>query len=210
MMEKRNWLMTLGALAIVVSMFSGSALAYLEVNHSYHWENESDRSQGNGYSINLEIWNHWDYPIEINNVGIHMDWQQPGEYDYDMNTAWLDPETSYGATFFIYIPVDAYIGDHNYNIQIEYRAYQVDITTDESWPVEGWDFFVEPANGGGDDGDDGDGDDGSEGIFGNGGMSIDWESIDAGIPASVLSLLFVALFIGIIVVMPVVYFLTKD
>ncbi len=203
MMEKRNRIMTLSVLAIVVLLFSGSALANLEVNHSYHWENESDRCQGNGYTINVHVQNQWDYPIEITSIGVIMDWQDPNQY-YDYFTVRLEPGDGHDAQIYIQIPTETYVGDHNFQITVDYTPQQETGAEQEQVSIDGWDFYVEPADGGGD------GDDGSEGIFGDGGMSIDWESIDAGIPAGAMGLLFVALFIGIIVVMPVVYFLSKD
>lgn len=280
MMEKSNWIMILAALAIVVLMFSGSALAYLEVNHSYQWENESDRCQGNAYLINLDITNHHSESIRITRLGIHMDWQDPIDfYTNGAQSGWLINGAVFNTGIMIGIPEDAYVGNHYFEIQVDYEIdVNGNIMTEYS-STNGNDFYVESSNAlskrdeainvisnvnsmyfeseeaanradeanfafndaesyynmndwdnaismydqainfgneaialendydpssGSSGGDD------SGGIFGDGGTSIDWNSIDVGIPAGATTLLFLALLIGTIVVMPVVYFLSKD
>ena len=190
------------------------------------WYDESDRYPGNGYDIEITVNNYWGLPIEIQLIQVHMDWQGPDEHFNDYNIHWLNDGESAFTTIHVDIPPDAAIGNHMYDVNVEFDVHDPAGVYYTTWS-EGFDgFFVEQSwgdpgggdpgggdPGGGDPGDgdpgDGDGEGGMGGIFGEGGISIDWGSIDGAIPAGTMVMLFIITFICLFVVIPVVYYFAR-
>ena len=144
MMRYRPFLTVASVLALASLLFSAPALANLEVNYDFSWNDDFDRCQGSGYNINIDITNQYPNQIQITRVGVHLDWQSPGEYHDDyQHSGWMGTGDGHWTSIFIPIPQDAYVGDHSYDILVEFEVQDGNGTYTDSMQIFDWNFYVE-------------------------------------------------------------------
>ena len=80
LMRYSSFLTVAGALAFASLLISGAALANLDVNYHFSWNDDIERYPGNGYEMVIDITNQFPNPILITRVAVHLDWQPGGQF----------------------------------------------------------------------------------------------------------------------------------
>jgi hypothetical protein len=205
-MSKRAVLTSMAVVVLALALFSRPVLASIEVHNDFSWGDDTDREQGNGYNIDIQIINQYEWPIWVNQVGARMDWQEPEECHWgEGNPDIMNPGDSFSTSVFVPIPEDTWEGEHGFDILVQMNVEYGDGTQPENWQEFRTGFYVDPNSGDGDGNGDGDGD----GDGWNMNIDVDWSSFGTGIDPGGFAVLLVVVIISCVVVIPVVYRLCK-
>ncbi len=127
----------------------GNAVSY--GNPQVYWyPSDKELKFDESCSLALTFHNSYYNKIKINWIGIHMDWQDEGEYyknDFEGNPIVLETNDQFNETIsFVVTQNDASVGNHSYEIFVDFYTWEVSLYISgwkpSNYTVSGDDFII--------------------------------------------------------------------